>query len=836
MNTPLSSPPVSSTTSVDHDCYHCGLVIPEGVHLSVTIAGEPRAMCCEGCRAVAEAIVANGLEAYYTNRDSLPESPREARPDILDSLALYDQAEFQKTFVRALGEHEQEAALVLEGITCAACVWLNEQHVAQLPGVLAVEVNYTTRRARVRWDNRQIALSQILKAITEIGYRAHPFDPARQEAVAQKERRAMLWRLAVSGLGMMQVMMYAYPTYVANEGDLAPDMETLLRWSSLILTLPVILYACGPFFRNAWRDIKLRRVGMDTPVALGIGAAFIASVWATLLGHGHVYYDSINMFVFFLLGGRYLELLARQKALRATEELGRLAPAFADRLNESANEASVERVLVSSLRIGDRVLVKPGTQIPADGVVIDGASSVDESLLTGESRPVAKGMNAQVTGGSLNMDSPLTVRVEQVGEGTRLAAILRLMERGALEKPVAVTVADRVASWFLWGLLGLSALTALVWWWLDPARALPVTVAVLVVSCPCALSLATPVALTIASGRLAREGLLVTRGHAIEVMSQVTDVVFDKTGTLTTGAMQLTHVEVLGDLDPDTCLHLAASLEQRSSHPLARALLSAVNVAALAEASEEQHETGGGIEARVGERRLRIGHAAYVGSLVGSALADGGPLAGGDVTRLYLGEAGRWLARFDLSDQIRPDARKTIDRLKQQGMRVALLSGDDPAVVANLAQHLAIDVAYGRETPQSKLERVAAWQADGRVVCMVGDGVNDAPVLAQAQVSVAMGDGTELARTQGDCVLLGHRLSVLADSLALARATRRTIRQNLRWAIFYNVIALPVAMGGFLTPWLAGVGMSFSSLWVVLNSLRLQRTVLNDSSLPPQPE
>ena len=279
-------------------CYHCGLEVPEGVRLSVAINGESRAMCCEGCRAVAEAIVTNGLEAYYTNRDSLPESPREAKPDILEALSLYDQAEFQKTFVRALGDNEQEAALVLEGITCAACVWLNEQHVARLPGVLAVEVNYTTRRARVRWDNRRLALSQILKAIANIGYRAHPFDPARQEAVAQKERRAMLWRLAVSGLGMMQVMMYAYPTYVANEGELTPDVATLLRWSSLLLTLPVILYACGPFFRNAWRDIRLHRVGMDTPVALGIGAAFVASLWATLTDHGDVYYDSINMFVF----------------------------------------------------------------------------------------------------------------------------------------------------------------------------------------------------------------------------------------------------------------------------------------------------------------------------------------------------------------------------------------------------------------------------------------------------------------------------------------------------------------------------------------------------------
>ena len=815
-------------TSQHEPCYHCGLPIPDGIKLDVQINDQPRAMCCEGCRAVAEAIVANGLEAYYLNRDAMPESPREARPEILDSLALYDQAEFQKTFVRALGEGEQEASLVLEGITCAACVWLNEQHVAQVPGVLAVEVNYTTRRARIRWDNHRVALSQILKAIADIGYRAHPFDPARQEAVAQIERRAMLWRLAVSGLGMMQVMMYAYPTYIANDGDLAPDIEALLRWSSLLLTLPVIFYACGPFFRNAWRDIKFRRVGMDTPVALGIGAAFVASVWATIVNHGHVYYDSINMFVFFLLGGRYLELLARQKALRATEELGRLAPAFADRLLVGNSNEATERVLVSALSVGDLVLVKPGTQVPADGSVVAGQTSVDESLLTGESLPVAKSVGALVTGGSMNVESPITVRVEQVGDNTRLSAILKLMERGALEKPVAVTTADRVASWFLWGLLLLAAITAGIWWWLDPSRALPVTVAVLVVSCPCALSLATPVALTIATGRLAREGLLVTRGHAVETLAQVTDVVFDKTGTLTTGVMKLEQVQQLSGLDERSCLQLAASLEQRASHPLAQALVLAADDLPRLAIDDESHETAGGIEARIDGRVLRIGHAAYVAKLVGDTPVQAIEDTSSATTTLYLGEKGAWLARFYISDAVRPDALAAINALKGLGCEVSLLSGDDPLVAQSIAKQLGIENAVGRESPQTKLTRVAALQAAGRVVCMVGDGVNDAPVLAHAQVSVAMGEGTELARTQADCVLLGQHLLVLPAAIRLSRSARKTIRENLWWAIIYNAVALPVAMGGFLTPWLAGIGMSFSSLWVVLNSLRLQKVRIRD--------
>lgn len=819
---------MTQPTTACHDCYHCGLPIPEGVNLAVAVGGQPRAMCCEGCRAVAEAIVANGLEDYYQNRDAMPESPREAVPDILDSLALYDQAEFQKTFVRALGEHEQEAALVLEGITCAACVWLNEQHVARLPGVLAVEVNYTTRRARVRWDDRKVALSQILKAITEIGYRAHPFDPARQEAVAQKERRGMLWRLAVSGLGMMQVMMYAYPTYVAGDGDLTPDVEVLLRWSSLVLTLPVILYACGPFFRNAWRDIRFRRVGMDTPVALGIGAAFVASVWATISQSGHVYYDSINMFVFFLLGGRYLELLARQKALRATEELGRLAPAFADRFVAAGDTDVTERVLVSALQVGDRVLVKPGTQVPADGCVVSGESSVDESLLTGESLPVDKTIGSAVTGGSMNIASPLVVQVQQVGEATRLSAILKLMERGALEKPRAVTTADRVASWFLWGLLGLAALTAVMWWQIDPSQVLPVTVAVLVVSCPCALSLATPVALTIATGRLAREGLLVTRGHAVETLAQVTDVVLDKTGTLTTGQMRLSRMAVLSSPDESTCLALAASLEHTSSHPLGVALVRAAAGLPSYPVTEARHQTGAGIEATIEGRIYRIGHADFVAALVGVPLAPDDSAADTEGTTLYLGEVGGWLARFVMSDTLRADALDAVKELRGLGCAVSLLSGDANPTVQAVADAAGIAEAEGRATPQSKLAHVANLQAAGHVVCMVGDGVNDAPVLAHAQVSVAMGEGTELARTQADCVLLGKHLRVLPSAVRLARRTRRIIRENLWWAIVYNAIALPIAMSGWLTPWLAGLGMSLSSLWVVLNSLRLQRIRIDE--------
>ncbi|MGE5768883.1 MAG: heavy metal translocating P-type ATPase, partial [Betaproteobacteria bacterium] len=406
-------------------CYHCGLPIPADVDLAVNIAGERRAMCCHGCQAVAQSIVDNGLADYYRSRDALPESPREALPAILDQLALFDHAEFQKSFVKELGANEREASLLLEGITCAACIWLNEQHVGKLPGVTAVDINYATRRARVRWDESRIKLSDILGAIAAIGYRAYPYDAAKNEEISRKERRDALWRLWVAGFGMMQVMMYAYPVYIAD-GDMTPDIESLMRWASLVLTLPVVFYSSAPFFRNAWRDLGLRRVGMDVPVALGVGAAFIASCWTTFVQSGEVYFDSVTMFVFFLLGGRYLEMTARQKAVGVTEALAKLLPAFAQKLPNFPVDRSSEQCVAADLRPGDFVLVRPGEALPADGQVVEGVSCANEALLTGESRPVPKRPGDPVTGGSLNAESPLVVRVEQVGEGTRLSAIVHL--------------------------------------------------------------------------------------------------------------------------------------------------------------------------------------------------------------------------------------------------------------------------------------------------------------------------------------------------------------------------------------------------------------------------
>ena len=788
-------------------------------------------MCCIGCQAVAQAIVDNGLADYYQNRDALPDSPREALPAILDGLKLFDQAEFQKSFVRELGDSEREASLIIEGITCAACIWLNEQHVARLPGVRAVEINFATRRARVRWDENQIKLSDILMAIAAIGYHAYPYDAAKSEELANKERRSALWRIFVAGFGMMQVMMYAIPGYLDSAGDMTVEIEQLLRWASLVLTVPVVTYSAAPFFRGAWRDLRLLRVGMDVPVALGVGTAFAASVWATLSASGEVYFDSVAMFVFFLLGGRFLEMTARQRAVSVTEALARLMPAFAARVAAYPQDRRVEQVMAAELAPGDVVMVKAGETIPADGSVIEGISCTNESLLTGESTPVEKHPGAAVTGGALNVESPLYVRVEQVGQATRLSAIIRLMERAAMGKPRIVDLADRIAGHFILALLFVAAAVAATWLVLDPSKALWVTVSVLVVTCPCALSLATPVALTVAGGALARTGLLVTRSHAIETLARATHFVFDKTGTLTTGRMSLLEVVPLGELDRSTCLAVAAGIEQSSEHPIGAALRNALGAADAVQGASispsldnVSNEPGQGMSAVYRGRSLRVGRPDYVGALHGLPLPDSArTLAGCGDTLVALGDTSGWLAVFRIGDQIRPDAAAMIKQLTDAGRQVALLTGDAEPVARRLAQTLGVSEVVAGVTPQGKHDYVSRLQSEGAIVAMVGDGVNDAPVLAQAQVSIAMGAGSQLARTQADLVLLSERLDHLSAGYSLARSALRIIRENLAWAVIYNLVALPLAMAGFITPWMAGIGMSGSSLLVVLNSLRLQR-------------
>jgi Cu2+-exporting ATPase len=785
-------------------------------------------MCCRGCQAVAEAIVDGGLVDYYRHRTAksgtaAPDAA-DVVPEWLRQAKLYDLPEVQRSFVRQEAGEVREASLILEGIVCAACVWLNERHISGLPGVLSVEINYSTHRARVRWDNARIKLSEILHAVAAIGYTAHPFDPGRQEQIFLKERQAALRRLFIAGIGMMQVMMYAVPVYIAGgDGSMPPWIENIMRWASLALTLPVVGYSAWPFFLGAWRDLKLRQAGMDVPVALGVGAAFTASVYATLTGGGEVYFDSVTMFVFFLLSGRFLEMGARRKAADAAEKLVKMQPAMASRLSAYPSTQADELVAVSSLSAGEYLLIRPGESVPADGVVEQGGSRVDESLLTGESRPVTKNVGGRLIAGTINVDSPLVMRVEGLGQDTVLSGIVRLLDRALAEKPALAQVADRVAGWFVLALLLIAVGTGVAWYFIEPARALWITVAVLVVSCPCALSLATPAALTAATGSLTRLGLLTTRGHALETLAKASHFVFDKTGTLTHGKMSLLETIALGESGRERCLALAAALERASEHAIANAIAAAVSVDSCeqCEVGETTNLPGSGVEGKIADRRYRLGRPAFVAELCGSPVPDALVRERDGATVVALGDENGWLALFALGDTLRPDAASLVKGLQQRGKTVVLLSGDQEDAAQGVARQLGIKTVRAAMTPQGKLDFVRGLQREGAVVAMVGDGVNDAPVLAAAGVSIAMGGGTQVARASADMILLSEHLPHLLAGVDIAVKTSRIIRQNLAWAFVYNLIAIPLAALGYITPWMAGIGMSASSLLVVLNALRL---------------
>jgi Cu2+-exporting ATPase len=808
----------------DITCFHCGLTVPKGSGFAVDIDGETRPMCCKGCEAVAQAIVDNGLTDFYRHRTENAPTGQELVPEYLRQARAYDHPQVQKTFVHIEDENIREASLVLEGITCAACVWLNERHIAALPGVVDVQVNYATHRARVKWDNAQIELSQILEAVHNIGYIAHPYDPSHQERLIENERRSHLKRLGTAAVLGMQVMILAVAMYAGDWYGMEPEFRSFFSWISLALTLPILFYSAAPFFRAAWRDLSHWQTGMDVPVSLGIGIAFAGSAWATWQGTGHVYYDSVAMFVFFLLSARYFELVARKRAAEAGQSLVHAVPAVAIRLIGDGNETE-ESVTVAELKPGDRVLIPPGDTVPADGIILEGRSSVDESLLTGESRPISKCTDDNIIGGSINIESPLIIRISKTDEDTVLASILRLLDRAQTEKPAMSRLADRTASWFVLGVLILAIGVAFYWWQHDPQHWLAIVVSVLVVTCPCALSLATPTALTAATGGLTRLGLLATRGHALETLARATQFVFDKTGTLTEGKLRLRETSVMGNYAEDELLAKAAALESRSEHPIARAICSAVSSRQTPTAANVHNSPGAGIEGTIQDSRWLIGSVAFVEQAISSIIdpAIVHSLQADGRTVVWLANSDAVQAAFVLGDEIREGAHDLVAQLESAGTRVLLLTGDHQQAARKVADQLNIKRFAAEQTPDSKLAQVQKLQQGGEVVAMVGDGVNDAPVLAGAHLSIAMGSSAQIAAASADMLLLSQKLPHLVTAVHVARKTMRIVRQNLAWAVMYNIVALPLAAMGYVAPWMAAIGMSASSLLVVTNALRLTR-------------
>jgi P-type Cu2+ transporter len=819
---PIGAPETDRESAAQREpCFHCGEPVPAGVDWRVHLEGAERVFCCAGCLGVAQTIHAAGLADFYAKRTTRAAAP----PEELDEWSHYDVVAEDAGLVARSGDR-REISLLLEGIRCAACVWLNETYVRRLPGVVEFNVNFATRRAGLAWSASESELSSVLRAIAAIGYRAYPYDPKRREALARREGRALLTRTVVALLAMMQVMMFSVPGYVSGDG-VEPGYQRLLDWASLILALPAVLYCAAPFFAGALRDLRIRRVGMDIPVSLGVGGAFVASVWATVTSEGAVYFDSVTMFIALLLVARYVEFRARERAGAAIEAIARERPQTAERMTNYPATRGTECVAASHLSPGDVVQVSEGAPVPADGEVLEGRSSVEEALLNGESWPRVKVPGSQVLAGSVNRESPLLVRVTAAGEATAAAALSRLVARAAEARPRIARIADRAAAYFVSALLAIAAGAALVWSSLDPSRVLAVTFAVLVVSCPCALSLATPAALAAAAGALGRRGILAVRSDALEALSRVTHLVIDKTGTLTMGSIRLIGVETTGQLDRDACLTIAAALEQGSSHPIATALRSSGTP--TAQAVDVIAVPGHGVEGLIDGRRYRFGRPAWVGGLHASPLPRNLDGMASDI-RVALGDTSGWLAWFNLGDELRDGAVELVRSARAMGIAVSLVSGDRRETVDHMARLAGITDRLSDATPETKRAFVAERQREGHVVAMIGDGINDAPSLAQADVSLALASATALTQWTADLVVVGEDLRHVVVALTGARRTFAVIRQNLGWALAYNLIAIPLAATGHLHPLAAALGMSASSILVVANAWRLSRVAAADAT------
>lgn len=745
---------------------------------------------------------------------------REAAIDV--PAALYDEPEAWAAFSQiANGQNDVfQSFVVVRGMHCAACALTLESALLCVKGVTAVQVSAASARASVTWSVVQTRPSVWIAAALAQGYELLPAEDAFSISHDQQQSRLALWRWLVAGFCMMQVMMYAAPTYLTQLGDVSPDIEKLLRWASWVLSLPVVLFSCRPFFSSAWRDLMRRSISMDLPVAIGISVTFAVSTAATFEPQGwwgrEVYFDSLTMFVFFLLTGRWLEQRLRTRTAGALGALMQRLPASA--LRQSPN-GDFERVAVRRLGLGDVVRVLPGEAFPADGTVFVGATFADEALLTGESRPVARDVGDAVLAGSYNVGNAALVRIDKLGADTRYAQIVVLMEHASTDKPRLAVLADKVAKPFLIFVL-LAALGAAAFWWrTDPAMALMAAVAVLVVTCPCALSLATPTAMLTTAGLFARNGVLVRRLQAIEALSDIDTVIFDKTGTLSDAAMGLKSVQTRSGVSSQEALHWAAGLAEHSLHPVSRTVTVAASIFPKATVSGVTELAGLGLQGWLVDSSPHVTGPLRLGSARFCEVDD----ACGSGRCVFLADQKGWIATFELIETLRLGAAETIAALVSRGIRVHMLSGDSHAAVQGVARELGVNNAQADCTPETKLAMMKTLQAQGHKVLMVGDGLNDGPTLAAAHVSVAIGAAVPLAQEQSDFVMPGAQLLMLPVLLGQAKRTLRIVKQNLLWAAIYNVTCVPLALAGFLPAWLAGLGMALSSLLVMANASRLSR-------------
>lgn len=776
-------------------------------------------MCCHGCQAVATLISQSGLSRYYDFRDALPQRPDEQRA--LEDYTAWSRPAVLEHHARLHAPDQAEATLVLENVHCAACAWLIQRGVGELPGVEEVRTDIHDGRTQIRFDPTASGLGDIAQRLDALGYRPHLDSPEAADERDRAERSQLLKAIIVAGLGMMQVGSYALAGYIGAFQDMDAVSARFLQLISMIVAVPVVLYSGRIFYLSAWRTLKRRHMGMDVPVAAAMLIALGASILITFLNAGEDWFDSVVMFIFLLLLGRYAVLITRQRAGSARSAMVRALPAAARRIEA---DGRLSRVALVELLAGDRVQVAAGEPVPADGIVRTGQALIDESLLSGESMPRRRSAGDSVLAGSMVQDGTLEVEITEIGQGTVLAGIVRLLERARHDKPRLARAADRLAGRFVAFVLTGALLTTLFWWQQDPSRLLPIVIAVLVVSCPCALALGTPVALASATRGFARLGVLVAGSEALEQLPRINHVVLDKTGTLTQTRMQVVDLQqppgapdsASESLGPAELMRIAGRLERISTHPLASAFRDHDDGAPVEEAEAVM---SAGVAGQTEGRHWRLGRPDWALNCA----ADAAPPAPGPGQWLVLADEERLAAWLRLDSPLRAGTQALIDDLQARGIRITLASGDAQASVEHTARQLGLEDYRGDLRPDDKLELLRRLQAEGACVAMVGDGINDAPVLAGADLSIALAEGADIARTQADLILLGNSLAPIPQALDLGHKVLQVIRQNLAWALFYNLIALPAAAAGLVAPWLAAIGMSISSLLVVANGRRAGR-------------
>ncbi|MDT0594253.1 heavy metal translocating P-type ATPase [Glaciecola petra] len=823
-------------------CFHCGLPNEDAQKYQVVINDVPHAMCCPGCQAVAQAIVDNGLVNYYEFRTEPAARGDSALSNTMAQLSVYDEPDLQEEFVFDQGKHKQ-IQLTVEGITCAACGWLIEKQLAKLKGIKQVSVNVSARRALISWQPDQIKLSEILSRLKSIGYESLPFQPDTHEASYKKEHKAFLKKLGLAGIMTMQVMMLAMGQYFDIFGNIDDDAISYFNAVSLLLTTPVVLYSGSIFYISALKAVQAKTVNMDVPVTIAIVATYIAGVLAVNKNTGEVYFESICMFVFFLLISRFLEHRSRHRASLISSNMLKLIPITANRLENSIWKS----VLAKQLIKGDMVIVKPGESVPVDGYITEGKSLFDESMLTGEFEPVTKSVGDKVYAGSLNQQGSIIVKVSASVKHAMMNQILRLQENALANKPKVAAVADKLSRFFVIIVLAVAIATYLFWYYQGSEHAFWITISVLVATCPCALGLATPSALTCAMAKLNQLGILLKRADALEQITGISDIVFDKTGTLTKGEFSIQKTWLNESFSNELCdtfglphttneqlvMHLASIIEMRSEHPIAKAFVDANQKLGPLSLSQKKWqalkdinvtnlniEIGKGVSSNIYHYQCHIGSKKFIQEKLDRVLQidDITALKGANV---IFAMGNQVLAGFWVTDTLADDVTETLKQLK--AFKTTILSGDTQANAEIIAKQLGINNVIGDSSPAQKLDYVNNMQKINAKTLMLGDGINDAPVLAAADVSIAVGNASDLAKNAADVVLLNPKLNMLSHLINLAFATKRKIKQNIAWALGYNILVIPFAVLGLLTPWQAALGMSLSSIIVVYNSTRLMR-------------